>query len=399
MGCQVPPLHQRVRTVLFGLFRRWLYVLDISLMRLSLALQLLRSQDKLCPMKSHLLGLMTLGFCTCFACAQTAPSPLPATPPTTVVPVPFDGKSQAQLDFHSKHTYQLRLKYVKPSVMAFWLDPKNHEVPPELQQVIPGTSNLKQGDVLVVPSPLSSRFRLPAGVDRVVAVDPQNALLVFGTPEGLAQLRMMVAFLDRPTRSVEFDCTAFWLDALSPEAAKWRGGVLQLQGVGADAGAELDSLVQGDRAARFPLLVVQNGASSTSMATLPFAVQEPGRNPRRAFPGLNGGGEFDYQMPNIRGGVEIDPDMVMPHLGTLSFPSRTTLRLSPVQNGEDALTINVGIGGQTLFASAGEGQTFLLYGSASAFGLTPPSPRFGTLVVRITPHVIQSTTPLNPLTP
>ncbi len=48
-------------------------------------------------------------------------------------------------------------------------------------------------------------FQLPDGVTRIVAVDPQNALLVFGTPEGAAKLANTIRFLDRPLRQVEIE--------------------------------------------------------------------------------------------------------------------------------------------------------------------------------------------------
>jgi len=48
-------------------------------------------------------------------------------------------------------------------------------------------------------------FQLPTGVDRVVAIDPQNALLVYGTDDGIRQLQDTIAFLDRPLRQVEIE--------------------------------------------------------------------------------------------------------------------------------------------------------------------------------------------------
>ncbi len=48
-------------------------------------------------------------------------------------------------------------------------------------------------------------FDLPEGVDRIVAIDPQNALLVFGTDEGVRELTDTIQFLDRPLRQVEIE--------------------------------------------------------------------------------------------------------------------------------------------------------------------------------------------------
>lgn len=174
----------------------------------------------------------------------------------------------------AKKTYEMRLRNISPSLMAFWLDPSNHEMPDELRSLnsnykrrplvagiigansggqnsgnfSSGNSNqgvtldrlsnnpyLSQSDGTEVRSNAQfgggggggggrnggtggnggrggaggrnggGVFQLPAGVDRIVAVDPQNALLVFGTPEGVAQLRDTIAFLDRPLRQVEIE--------------------------------------------------------------------------------------------------------------------------------------------------------------------------------------------------
>lgn len=48
-------------------------------------------------------------------------------------------------------------------------------------------------------------FDLPEGVDQVVAIDPQNALLVFGTDEGVRELQDTINFLDRPLKQVEIE--------------------------------------------------------------------------------------------------------------------------------------------------------------------------------------------------
>lgn len=48
-------------------------------------------------------------------------------------------------------------------------------------------------------------FDLPAGIDSLVAVDPQNALLVYGTEEGIDALTRIIRFLDKPLRQVEIE--------------------------------------------------------------------------------------------------------------------------------------------------------------------------------------------------
>jgi len=48
-------------------------------------------------------------------------------------------------------------------------------------------------------------FELPAGIDQIIAVDPQNALLVYGTEEGFRQLQALVTYLDKPIPQVEIE--------------------------------------------------------------------------------------------------------------------------------------------------------------------------------------------------
>lgn len=138
-----------------------------------------------------------------------------------------------------KQTFKLTLKNVKPSIMAYWLDPDHHEKPSELQDQAPDYSPRQPfingakvpllGDIPLIgslfspkqkpftqpvapvtsspPNPeLAPKFlQLPARVDRIVAIDPQNALLVFGTTEGVKALEERVAVLDKPLQKVEIE--------------------------------------------------------------------------------------------------------------------------------------------------------------------------------------------------
>ncbi|MEO6908172.1 MAG: hypothetical protein ABI210_09810, partial [Abditibacteriaceae bacterium] len=45
----------------------------------------------------------------------------------------------------------------------------------------------------------------PKGIGTIVAIDAQNALLVYGTADGVSQLRQIIDFLDRPIRQVEIE--------------------------------------------------------------------------------------------------------------------------------------------------------------------------------------------------
>ncbi len=102
----------------------------------------------------------------------------------------------APLEQPVSRTYSFPIRNVKASLMAWWLDPANHEMPIELRQAAPKTTR---------STPPDKGFQLPDGVTRIVAIDPQNTLLVFGTPEGAERLRATIAFLDRPLRQVEIE--------------------------------------------------------------------------------------------------------------------------------------------------------------------------------------------------
>ncbi|RYX84931.1 hypothetical protein EON83_08310 [bacterium] len=88
-------------------------------------------------------------------------------------------------------TFTVPIRNVKASVMAWWLDPQNQDRPQ-----FPS----------VPPSPLANKQeKLPEGVARIVAVDPQNALLVFATFDGANQLAQTIRSLDRPIQQVELE--------------------------------------------------------------------------------------------------------------------------------------------------------------------------------------------------
>jgi type II secretory pathway component GspD/PulD (secretin) len=165
-----------------------------------------------------------------------------------------------------KKTYELRLRNIKPSLMAFWLDPQNNERPAELGPAL--TSEGRFG----IPAPKNNAFALPEGVDRIVAVDPQNALLVFGTPEGVAKLRETVGFLDKPLRQIEIeaqfvsvkaeDVAAFGIDFSTARGNNTNAATLT-PATGGKPGVQL-GFVRGNFQAALSKLQTDNGAKVIS---------------------------------------------------------------------------------------------------------------------------------------
>ncbi|RYG65050.1 hypothetical protein EON80_18085 [bacterium] len=103
-------------------------------------------------------------------------------------------------------THTIRVKNVAPSVLAWWLDPANNQEPRMFE-----AARLAAEDILPVgpleknPAKPLGDYKLPAGVERIVAIDPQNALMVFGTEAGFSEFEKVVASLDKPLKSIEVE--------------------------------------------------------------------------------------------------------------------------------------------------------------------------------------------------
>ena len=89
----------------------------------------------------------------------------------------------------------IRLRHVSASLMAFWLDPKNNPAP--LEMPIPGGA--------IFDSTPAPAFLLPAGVERIIALEGSKSLVVLGTEVGVKHLQTIVAFLDKPIREIEIE--------------------------------------------------------------------------------------------------------------------------------------------------------------------------------------------------
>lgn len=118
--------------------------------------------------------------------------------------VPAPGGPVAPQTEARKRAFLIRLHNVAPRVMAFWLDSKHNMAPSELGLASP-------------PSPFAAQnpLLLPEGVERIVAVDNQNALIIFGTAEGVDQLRDIIAFLDKPMLQVEIEARLLSIQSAS----------------------------------------------------------------------------------------------------------------------------------------------------------------------------------------
>ncbi|MBW3637168.1 MAG: hypothetical protein KY445_12005, partial [Armatimonadetes bacterium] len=87
----------------------------------------------------------------------------------------------------------IRVKNVSPTLIAWWIDPNNNPTP--LQFSLSGKNEDRAsltGAILSDAMKPSGVMLLPAGIQRVVAIDAQNSLLVFGTEAGTKELERVV---------------------------------------------------------------------------------------------------------------------------------------------------------------------------------------------------------------
>lgn len=128
---------------------------------------------------------------------------------------------------------KVQLENVPPRLMAWWLDPAHNEGPAPLESadefltrpLIP--NGYAVGHASVVPGKVP--FALPAGVEKIVALDEQNALLVYGTPEGVGEVQEKIGSLDQPLHSVQFE--ARLLQIAPGETSEFEPGLNLQEGV------------------------------------------------------------------------------------------------------------------------------------------------------------------------
>lgn len=144
------------------------------------------------------------------ACASFSNSALAQNAFTQqIVPIP---------QFAPQKTHRIRVQNVPPRLMAWWLDPARQSEPVQLQS---SRTNRENNPLLAEKaSPIREIPALPAGIERLVAIDSQNTLLVFGTDAAVATLEKIVASLDQPLRQVEIE---FEVLQISPQDAAQLG--------------------------------------------------------------------------------------------------------------------------------------------------------------------------------
>lgn len=99
---------------------------------------------------------------------------------------------------------------VGPRFIAWWLDATHQPVPYEVL----ASRQALDGEGLAVPRmPQGTLFKLPDGVEKLAADEPQNAIVTSGSTEGLRELREQVTALDRPLKQVAVEAYFASVDA------------------------------------------------------------------------------------------------------------------------------------------------------------------------------------------
>ncbi len=179
----------------------------------------------------------------------------------------------------------IRLQHVKPSLIAWWLDPQHNVEPQQLKDAL-----ALNGAAIRVPlAPFGGDaqqplFVLPAGVTQLVSVDPQNVLLVVGTDEGFEKLKELVELLDLQALQLEIEAQTI---QLTPQVAQALGVTAPRQtkapapftiSLSARAQQDLTQLIAGQQATLIDLYhtpVDNNGFTSFSLKVRPQTPQLP----------------------------------------------------------------------------------------------------------------------------
>jgi type II secretory pathway component GspD/PulD (secretin) len=141
-----------------------------------------------------------------FALLATATSLLAASSVTSVVQaqaIPQVQNSTVSPPVSAVQRFVV-LKNVPPDFIAYWLDPIHNPEPTvsKLKRIIQPEQSLLG---VIGNSLKKTPFTLPSGVQSVSPFIPQNAVLIAGTEEGVAELQKTIEFLDRPLRQVEIE--------------------------------------------------------------------------------------------------------------------------------------------------------------------------------------------------
>lgn len=214
----------------------------------------------------------------------------------------------------------LELRNIKPSVMAYWLDPQHSQI--AMSERIPLQNDFafvtmpsrpKQGEV---PPPIDpSLVVLPTGVEKLTADDSQNVLVVRGSQEGIERVSELVLLLDKPIP--QFKIESQWLRI--PKSVVLVGKLTNRSSsaeVEAFDGQAVLDLVATKKATivNAPTITTFNKmlAQTVSIMTMSVAVPAPNGDKTRALTLYVGQGIFSSMTPTFTraGDIELKIDFL-----------------------------------------------------------------------------------------
>lgn len=229
----------------------------------------------------------------------------------------------------------IRVQYSRPSLLAYWLDPTNNELPAFVN--MPGFLQTKRAVSAPRRAPEEKRVRgpfdLPDGV-HLAPADEQKLLFVAAKDDvNFAQIRELVDILDQPMRSVEIEAQIvelpatelkqFGIDfstargnfdaATAKIATEAVPGAFQIGFVRNDFQERLDKLIEAGTAKALstqPLILINNMSQSVSLRSGP----------------IDNTGANQYKLPT-----------------TPKEGNDTILTLTPTINGDDTITVLMNI--------------------------------------------------------
>lgn len=279
-------------------------------------------------------------------------------------------------------TYRILLKNVKPSVVAYWLDPTHHTMPTESSVLsIPRGPELKEDDAAtgqlfllagqVAPKDTSQQqeptepktFALPMGVEQIVAIDTQNTLLVRGTKEGVTKLFETIQFLDKPLRQVEIEARLVTVDAAA--------GALRIPNPPTADGLQSFGFLRADAEFKANLDALQKQGKAT-VVSLPSVVATNNFQTTVATP-------LNSQEAAQRRLLQVTPSINNDDTVTLLAHFEEGSSASPAQKATSGTKLKPGI---EFIANAHDGETI-----ATQIGLTTNPNK--VILLLITPHIVK----------
>ncbi|RYX85635.1 hypothetical protein EON83_04660 [bacterium] len=127
--------------------------------------------------------------------------------PTTATPTAETLKQLQKLTPGTDTQLLIPVRNVRASLVAYWLDSRNQDKPLDLRMGQRFSIEEPFGKLPRFPGNANgpADLKLPEGITRIVAVDPQNSIIAFGTKEGVQALADLIPTLDVPLVQYEIE--------------------------------------------------------------------------------------------------------------------------------------------------------------------------------------------------